>query len=208
MLDKEWSCRAIPKPSPFWLHGPFLRSLVSRNYWPAVEKCGFTLVPSMAMKEVGASTSTCTFILGEELPLTPAVWHKSPGAWQEAQPLSQPPSLPPSLSWGKGNKSRDSLSPLLQYPCQGQGGGYEQSSFTSLPLSHLGCAMCAVLSPLWQERFALGLQIWSLTAIIHGLSPLTFYFFWPLSSKILRPLTCQIPKYLWSSGLQCWSLLS
>lgn len=127
MLDKEWSCRAIPKPSPFVPHGPFLRSLVSRNYWPAVEKCGFALVPSMAMKEVGASASTCAFIREEELPLTPAVWHKGPRVWWGAQPLARPPSLPqlrqtskqkqgfslPSASiWMSGSKQEAASSPL------------------------------------------------------------------------------------------------
>lgn len=211
MLDKEWSCRAIPKPSPFSLHGPFLRLLVSRNYWPAVEKCGFALVPIAAMKEAGASASTCAFIQGEELPLTPAVWHKGPRARWGARPLARPPSLPPSFGWGKqANKSGDFLSPLPQYWCQDQEGGSELSSFTSLPLSGptWDHAMWAVLPPIWQERFTPGLQIRSLTATIHSLSPLAFYFFWPLSSKLLRPLTFKIPKYLWSDGLQCCSLPS
>jgi len=86
MLDKEWSCRAIPKPSPFSLCGPFPCSLVSRNYRPAAEKCGSTLVPSAAMKAAGAPASTRAFSRGAELPRTPAAWHKGPRA--------QPPPLP------------------------------------------------------------------------------------------------------------------
>lgn len=87
--------------------------LVSRNYRPAVGKCGFALVPSIAMKEAGASASSCAFIWGEELPITPAVPHKGRGAKQGLSSRS----LPPSFSWAKPlNKSWGFLSASLQSP--------------------------------------------------------------------------------------------
>lgn len=141
MLDKEWSCRAIPKSFPFSPHGPFLCSLVSRNYWPAVEKCSFTLVPRVAMKEMGASTTTCTFIWGAELPLTPAVWHKGPGA-QQGHRAS--PGLPPSAEANKWTKARI-FSPLCLNTKVRPKEGAASSSLS--PLSHSLVPLRAMLHP-------------------------------------------------------------
>lgn len=203
MLDKERSCRAIPKPSPFSLRGPFLRSLVSRNYWPAVEKCGSALVPSAAMKEAEASASPCAFRRGEELPLTPAVCHKGPTARRGTRPLTRPPSAEADKRTKAG-----AFSPL----CLNTDVGAKEKAASSplAPISRspvpLGAVLrWAVLPPLRQERFVLGLQVRSLAATALAFVPFTF--FRSLSSKAVKT-TFKILQYLWSAGLQCCSLLS
>lgn len=122
------------------------------------------------------------FTRGQELPLTPAVCHKGP---EPGRGHGQPPSFPPSLSWGKGNKSGDFVSPLLNTNVRAE---EEAVSSPLSPLSHSGPSQpCCVGSPsIWQGSFAPGLQINSPTAKMHGCSPLAFYIFGSLYSELLR----------------------
>lgn len=202
MLDKEWSCRAIPKPSPFSLRGPFLRSLVSRNYWPAVEKCGFALVPSTAMKEAEASASPCAFRRGEELPLTPAVCHKGPAARRRTRPLTGLPRL------RRTSEQKRGLSlPSASIPTSGPRRRQRALLFRRSPALRSRSGPCYVGSPPSPLTREICAGTSDPITCCHGLSLLAFYFFRSLSSKAVKT-TFKILKYLWSAGLQCCSLLS
>lgn len=154
--------------------------LVPRNYWPAVEKCSFALVPSVSVKEAGAPASSGAFTRGQELPPAPAVCATKGPARGRGHGLG----LPPPSAEAKGTK-RGLCLPSPQYQCQGQAGGSELSTVTPLPLSGPS-QLCCVGSPsIWQGSFAPRLQIKPLTATIHGCNPLAFYIFGSLHSELL-----------------------
>lgn len=148
-----------------------------------------------------ASASTCAFIRGAELPLTPAVWHKGPRAWWGARPLTPfPPFLPPSLRLRQTSEQKQGLSlPSASTPMSGPRRGQQA------PLLHLSPALPPSLLrtmlrgqsslPSDQKHSCWDFRSDRLVPQPTALAQLPFTFF-GLSPKLVRLLTFKIPKYL------------
>lgn len=135
-------------------------------------------------ERIGGIRVHSAFTRGQELPLTPAACHKGPELRREHGPAS---SLPPSLpQLGKSEQKRGLCLPSPEYQRQGRGGGSELSTVTSLPFPGPSQLRYVGSPSIWQGSFALGLQINSLVATIHGCTPLAFYVFESLYPELLR----------------------
>lgn len=145
------------------------------------------------MKEAEASASTCAFIRGEELPLTPAAWHKGPRARRGARPLHRPPSLSSSLpQLRQTSEQKQGLSlPSASIPTSGPRRRQRALLFHLFPVP-LG-AVLRGHSSLPSDKKDL---CWDFSSDRSQPQSMAFSFFWLLSSTLLRPLTLKIPKYL------------